>query len=161
VADVTLSISGGDKIAARLAQIGARLGRGGSLAVGFLEDARYPVSAHGGGLHVAQVAFWNEFGTIKAPPRPFFRRMIAAKSPGWGKVLAASAKRTDYDVEKTLGLTGEVLAGQLRESITQFTTPALAPSTVARKGFAKPLIDTGTMLRAVDHEVKTDAGAQP
>ena len=33
----------------------------------------------------------------------------------------------------------------------------LAESTIARKGFAKPLVETGHMLNSVDYEVKKNA----
>ena len=179
MAAVNLSITGGDKIAAKLSQMAGRLGRGGEVAVGFLEGATYPAVAKKAladttariskrdraGLTkaaastdsptVPTVAFWNEFGTSRAPPRPFFRQMIAAKSPNWGNALGAAAKKTNYDTPQTLGIVGEVIQGQLVRSINDFTSPPLAASTIARKGFSKPLIDTSVMIRAVDYEVKT------
>jgi hypothetical protein len=30
----------------------------------------------------------------------------------------------------------------------------LKPATIRRKGFAKPLVDTGHMLNSIDHEVE-------
>lgn len=154
MADIEMSITGGDKLRATLERIAARLGRGGEVAVGFLEGATYPAKPDQPAQNVATVAFWNEFGTLRAPPRAFFRRMISAESPGWGHTLAAAAKKTDYSSEKTLGVMGTVVAGQLQKSINELTSPPLSPKTIARKGFAKPLIDTGVMLRAVDYEVK-------
>lgn len=177
MASVSLSISGGDKLAATLAKMAAQLGSGGVVNTGFLEGATYPakatailqsqkriskkrraqlteLAASSNLPNVPTVAFWNEFGTSRAPPRPFFRRMIAAKSPGWGRALAAAAKKADYNSEQTLGLVGEVIAGQLRESITQFTSPALSQRTIDRKQSSKPLVDSGVMLDSIDYEVK-------
>lgn len=91
---------------------------------------------------------------ITIPARPFFRNMIAAKSSGWGKSMAATMKKTDFDVNQTLGLTGELIRGQLQESIRDFTTPANARSTIAKKGFNHPLIDSGVMLNSVDWDLK-------
>ena len=51
-------------------------------------------------------------------------------------------------------LAGEAIAGQLRQSIVDTNSPALAESTIRRKGFSKPLVDTGHMLQSVDYEVK-------
>jgi len=49
---------------------------------------------------------------------------------------------------------GELIQGELQGSIRDLTSPALAASTVRAKGFDKPLIDSGVMLRSVDFEVK-------
>ena len=154
MASVSLTIAGGDKLAAKLAQIAGKLGSGGTLAVGFLEGATYPSKPDGDSINVASVAFFNEFGTTRAPPRPFFRRMIAAKSPQWGKLLATAAKKHDYDFVQTLNTMGSIIQGELVDSINAFTTPALAPSTVKRKGFSTPLVDTSKMVNSVDYEIK-------
>lgn len=92
---------------------------------------------------------------IKIPPRPFFRTMIAEKSKDWPRALGALAKNNDYDIDKTLGQMGEGIKGQLQESIRHLDSPALSPVTVARKGFEKPLVDTGHMMNSVDYEVDT------
>lgn len=94
--------------------------------------------------------------TVTIPPRPFFRQMIAAKSPGWGASMAKVLKAADCDLDVALGRMGEGIRGQLQGSIRDFTTPANAPSTVAQKGFNKPLIDTGHMLNSVDFEIAKD-----
>lgn len=144
------TIKGGasDKLQRALGEIGRKLGSGAKVRVGFLEGATYP-----DGKPVALVAAWNEFGTGTAPPRPFFRNMIAAKKDEWPKGIATQLKATDYDVQLTLDRAGFAVAGQLRQSIVDLVDPPLAPSTIARKGFDKPLIDQGIMLAAVDHEV--------
>lgn len=90
---------------------------------------------------------------VTVPARPFFRNMIDTKAPGWGGKVAKVLKATDYDAKATLDTMGELIQGQLQGSIRDLTSPPLAASTVRAKGFAKPLIDTGTMLRSVDHEV--------
>jgi hypothetical protein len=93
--------------------------------------------------------------TITIPPRPFFRRMIAAKSHEWPAGIATQLKAKDYDGPAALDVVGAAIAGQLVESIKTLTDPPLAASTIRRKKFAKPLIDTGDMWRAVGHEVTT------
>lgn len=144
-------ISGGDKLKQRLRDIAQAVGRGGTLSVGFLENARYP-----DGTPVAMVAAIQDFGAPRAniPPRPFFRNMVAAKQDEWPRAIADLIVANDYDIEKSLHIAGEAIAGQLRESIVNTNTPPLAPSTIARKGFAKPLIDTSHMINSIDHEVE-------
>jgi hypothetical protein len=142
------TIKGGAKFEAAMYELASRVESGKSLKVGFLEGATYP-----SGLSVPLVAFWNEFGTVNMPPRPFFRRMIAEKSPEWPKAIAGLLKSTNYDVDKTLNLAGEAIKGQLVQSINDLTSPPLAPSTVKRKGFDKPLIDTSVMVNSVGYQV--------
>ena len=119
--------------------------------IGFLEGATYP-----DGTSVPLVAAVNEFGapSRNQPPRPFFRNMIAAKSGEWPDSAARLLVANHYDTARTLGQVGEAIAGQLRESIRDLQEPPLAPATVKRKGFDKPLIDTGHMLASVSYEVE-------
>jgi hypothetical protein len=156
VADLSLTLAGGGAMQRKLEEIAQRLGSGGKVKVGFLEGATYP-----DGTSVATVAFFNEFGTTRAPPRPFFRRMIAAKSPGWGDRMAAAAAAVGYDSGRTLAIMGEGIKDQLVKSIVDLTSPPLKPSTVKRKGFDKPLIDTGVMQRAPAYVVESGNGAEP
>ena len=93
--------------------------------------------------------------TITIPPRPFFRTMIAAKSKEWPGAMAALLMKNNYDVVKTLDQTGTAIEGQLRKSIIDLKTPKNAPSTIRKKGFDDPLIDSGYMLSRVDHEIIT------
>lgn len=115
-----------------------------------MEDAKY-----GDGTQVAAVAFANEFGVPEnhQPARPFFRRMIAAKKSGWGAQLAANFVGAAGDAKRALGLLGEEIASDLKISINELTDPALSPTTVALKGFDKPLINSGQMRDSVSYRV--------
>lgn len=141
-------LSGADGVMKALEEIARKMG-GGEVAVGFMEGATYP-----DGTPVAAVAFWNEYGGPGRPPRPFFRQMIAKESPTWAPKMAKLAKAANYDGPKVLAMMGEDIKGALQQSINDFTTPALAESTVEAKGFAKPLIDTSHMLNSVAYEVE-------
>ena len=74
-----------------------------TLKVGFLEGAAYPDT----GISIALVAASNNYGTKTIPARPFFTNMVKEKSPGWPEKIAATLKFTKYDVDRTLGITGE------------------------------------------------------
>jgi hypothetical protein len=145
------TFSGGDALQKKLAEIAEQIGDPKTLRVGFLEGATYP-----DGESVAMVAAANEFGdpSMNRPPRPFFRRMLAEKSPQWGDDLGKIALAVNYDASALFALMGERIKDQLQGSIRDFTDPALAQSTIQRKGFDKPLIDTGHMLNSVDYDVK-------
>lgn len=151
-AKVTTSFHGGIRLAATLRKMRQNLGGGVSVRVGFNAGARYP-----NGQSVAQVAFWNEFGTPNAqhpiPARPFIRSMIAEKSPTWGLAMGAALRNNRYNARDAAEVMGEGLKGQLVQSIVNFTDPPNAPATIAGKGFDKPLIDTALMIRSVDYEI--------
>ena len=146
------TIRGGDRLERALMEISRQLGSGGVVAVGFLENAKYP-----DGTPVAAVAAWNNFGTPNArypiPPRPFFSNMVANKSPEWPTGIATQLLATNYNIRQTLMLTGAAIQGQLKDSIIQTNSPKLSPYTIARKGFDKPLIETSHMINSVDFEV--------
>ena len=93
--------------------------------------------------------------TVKVPARPFFRTMLDQKSRGWGAQAGKVLKGANYDAGVALGRMGELIKGELQESIRTLTSPALASATVRAKGFDKPLIDSGHMLASVDYEVST------
>lgn len=145
------TVKGGEKANKAMAELARKLGKPMSLRVGFLEKATYP-----DGTPVGMIAAINEFGapSRNQPPRPFFRNMIAAKQNEWPAAIAGVFKASNYDAAKTFDIVGAAIAGQLRQSITDLMSPPLAASTIRRKGFDKPLIDTGHMLKSVDHEVK-------
>ena len=144
-------VKGGDKFAKAMQGLSDKLTNAEAVNVGFLEGATYP-----DGTLVALVASVHEWGAPKRniPPRPFFRVMIAQKGPEWPAAVAALLKQNDYDAKTTLEQTGAAIKGQLQDSIKNVVGPPLKPSTVAKKGFATLLIDTGHMLNSVDYSVK-------
>lgn len=146
-----VTVKGGTQIERRLGELAAKFGDNPTLSVGFLENASYP-----DGTSVPMVAAIQEFGAParNIPPRPFFRNMIADKSPTWSTSLAATLKATNYDPKAALGLMGEGIKGQLQQSILDLTSPPLSPKTIARKGFDKPLIDSSVMINSVDYVVE-------
>lgn len=115
-----ISLSGGDKLEARLAEIANQIGRGGTLKVGFLENATYS-----DGTPVATIAAIQNFGAPEKgiPPRPFFTNFITENSPGWGAQLAHLLELNDYDVGKALNLMGMGMNGQLIDSIDNTNAP--------------------------------------
>lgn len=121
-----------------------------TLKVGFLKGAVYE-----DGTPLPMVAATNEFGVPKRgqPPRPFMRNMIAAQSSKWGRMASVLLKQNNLDVDVTLDIMGQEIAGRVRESINNLMEPPLKQSTIDRKGFSKPLIETSFMVKHVEHEV--------
>lgn len=145
-----IELKGGDRLQARLDQLGKQFGSAKGVKAGFLEGATYP-----DGTPVATIAAIQDGGApaVGIPPRPFMRNVIARNSPEWGALLLTQIRLAGGDVDKALGKMGLIMAGQIRESIINTNEPALKPATIRRKGFSKPLIDTSTMINAVDSEV--------
>jgi len=140
-------LSGSDGVMKALEAIARKMG-GGTVSVGFMGGATYP-----DGTPVAAVAYWNEYGNVEQPARPFFRQMIAKESQTWPEKMAKLAKATNYDANKVLGLMGEDISGALKQSINELQSPPLAESTIKAKGFSKPLIDTSQMTNSISYEV--------
>lgn len=146
--ELMATIRGGDKFEKKLAELVAKFGSSKEvLRVGFLENATYP-----DGTLVAAVAAYNNFGTRRIPPRPFFSNMVRQKSGGWPMTLANLLKTND--INKSLALMGEGIKGQIQQSIKDTNSPPLSAVTVKAKGFDKPLINTSHMINSVSYEVK-------
>ena len=144
------SVIGGTKLETALKSIAANVATAKEVQIGFLAGATYP-----DGTSVPMVAALNEFGipSKNQPPRPFFRQMIASKSGEWPKAVAGLLKANDFDASKSLDQAGGAIAAQLRQSVTDFSSPPLAASTIKAKGFDKPLIASGVMSNSIDHKV--------
>ena len=148
----TFKLSGGDKLDKYLTLLAAKAKNSATLNVGFPEGATEP-----DGQPTPLVAFINEFGrTVRSKdgdyyqmPRPFFRTMIAKQSTHWGEDLGKLLVAKHYDAVEAFKPLGKEIEGELVDSIKELTSPPLAPSTIKRKGFDKPLIDTGTMWMGV------------
>ncbi|NTI80451.1 hypothetical protein EXN69_23030 [Rhizobium rhizogenes] len=178
-----VTLKGGDKLAAALAEIAKKVSKASEVDVGFLENATYP-----DGTNVANVAAIQEFGAPKAgiPPRPFFRTMIEQKSPEWPEAVGNLLVSNGYDGAKTLGQTGAAIKGQLQQSIIDTFAPPLSDITLMLRKMraedpelvvsgktvgeaarrvasgesvegvsTKPLVDSGHLLNSIDYEVKS------
>jgi hypothetical protein len=120
------SLTGGTKLMKRLAEISKQVSKPGTLRVGFLEGGTYP-----DGTSVPMVAAIQEFGAPRAriPPRPFMRTTVAKHEGEWGDQLAAQLVGTDYDVEKALGLMGDLIRQEIVDSIIAVSAPPLSEVT--------------------------------
>ena len=115
-----------------------------SVRVGVLADA----GASEDGVDLVDIAVFNEFGTSRAPARPFIRGafdekqrdLTRLKARLWNQVLAGR-----LDTRRALGLLGQTHEDQVKVYMTELRTPENAASTVAAKGSSTPLIDTGRL----------------
>lgn len=116
----------------------------GKIEVGFFEGEKYP-----DGKSVAEVAAFNEFGGGHTPPRPFMRTLVQNHRKIWRKILQDELPKED-DAHTALATLAEYMVDDLKDYIKIWTYPPNAPSTIAKKGFNDPLVDTGRMMDSVD-----------
>lgn len=117
------------------------------LQVGWFSSANYK-----SGLPVAQVAFWQEYGTKTAPPRPFFRPAIDDNQNKWGALVESGIQvviegsATIDNVFNGLGLT---VQADIKNAINS-THHDLSPITLAlRKLRDDGYTINGTLVGAV------------
>ena len=108
------------------------------------------------GTPVAQVAIWQEFGTVNIPSRPFMRTAIRnsklkltveATKEFNRQLKGPCSARTIFNVE------GAVLRDAVIHEIDAGHYTPNAPATVAKKGFNHPLLDTGKMRDSTTYKV--------
>lgn len=108
------------------------------------------------GTKVMDVAFWNEYGTETIPARPAMRTALKKTAPMLAKIGNEQAKqmlhgklRFDHAARRL----AKLLAGAMQESIEKWKRPPNAESTIARKGFDDPLIETGLYVNSIDYKL--------
>lgn len=105
-------------------------------------------------ISVAEVAAANEFGGGKRPPRPFMRWTLQRRARKWRNILRDILPQYSHDVKKAMEHLGEIAAEDLADTIRIWTAPPNAPSTIKKKGFNDPLVDSGQMMNSVRWKVE-------
>ena len=115
------------------------------------------------GESITLYAFYNEMGTQHIPARPFLRNTLADKQTDWLDILVDALNWKDCtqnQAKKGLGLLGEVMKADIKQTIQHGSFAPLAEATwkaKERKGKREPkhpLIDTGQLLESITYEVK-------
>lgn len=142
-----------DKVMDALDSIGSNLDNL-QLKAGFIDGATYP-----DGTPVAMVAAKDEYGdpANNQEPRPYFRNAISAHEAEWTEAIERGISK-GIPAEQVLASVGEVIVGDIVQSISTLMDPPLRQSTIAarkRRGndSTKPLVDTKVMIRDVHYEV--------
>lgn len=108
------------------------------------------------GLNIAEYAAMNEYGTSKIPERSFMRSTFDEKLQKIKRdmdaqaALVSSGKST---VHRALSIVGMRHQEDIQQKIRSGVDPENAPSTIARKGSSKTLIDTGAMVQSIRYVV--------
>lgn len=115
---------------------------------------------NGRGATLAQVAVFNEYGTEQGiPARPFFKPAAKQSRQVIGKMFADKFKEIllqKTTVFKALEKISEKEAQWIRERIlfnSYARTIPNAPFTQEKKGFNRPLYETGYLADNVEHKV--------
>ena len=95
-------------------------------------------------ISASNVAAINEFGGGHTPPRPFMRDCFKRYRSKWTRYFGKNVLQFP-EVAQTFWKLGEVIKGDLSETIKGWAEPPNAPSTVMAKGFNNPLVDSGNM----------------
>jgi len=110
------------------------------------------------GVAIYMYANFNEYGTSNIPSRPFFRTALNNNRKYIKEQLkellgkVATGKITGEVALKSIGLE---VQGLIQDSIKNGNWEENSDSTiVAKNGRGQPLIDTGSMLRAVSFEIR-------
>lgn len=135
-----------------------------SVEAGWFETDRYPAGKEGPGRSVAENARVQEFGatiergntTITIPARPFMRLAWSMFSQDRSAIqvkVAGQLVRGKIDARQALGQIGMALEGYIVSAIRDGQWEPNAKSTIAGKGFDKPLIDSALMWQSVSSKV--------
>lgn len=107
------------------------------------------------GTTILDIAIFNEFGTERIPARPFIRGAHDKSRKEAEKTMAhLLTKSTEgASVSEVLHTLGQWYEGKVKGHATSGQFTPNAPSTIARKGSSKPLVDEGIMTGAIRYEV--------
>ncbi len=128
---------------------------GGEITLGIIDKAELPHPSSD--LTIGELAAIHELG-IGVPERSWLRSWIdgnrayieSSSAQAWQQIATGKLSRKD-----ALDRLGRDWANQIQENILQGNIiPPLAASTVASKGHSVPLIDTMTLIEAIDYELK-------
>lgn len=107
-------------------------------------------------LNVAEIAAIQEYGSEDGtiPERSFIRSTVDDNSETYKAFIKESFNLIiagKLNPITALDRIGIRIRDDVKRKIVALNTPANAPSTIAAKGSANPLVDTGTMGKRVKH----------
>ncbi len=127
--------------------------------VGVIDGKGAERRAAGGKFTLGEIAALHEFGQEGVvEERSFLRKTLSDQQAKIGKFTASlwgKVMTNRLAPARALELLGAMVAGEVKLTITQDRVggPDLAPSTIARKGSSKKLLDKGQLLGAISFEV--------
>lgn len=130
----------------------------GGVKVGVIEGMGEHPNAEDG-QSIAQIAFWNEFGTDdgRIPERSFLREGLREKLAENKELIQELLRKMltlKVSVKQAAGTLGAKAAGDVKAKIVAGPFVENAERTLAAKApKTKPLIETGILRKSITHEV--------
>lgn len=111
------------------------------------------------GMTVLEVAIVHEFGSDARgiPERSFLRAWFDENSDNCRAAMAAMMQAVlegKYAKDQAIELLAQRFVAEIQKRIAQGIPPPNAPATIAAKGSATPLIDTGQLRSSISYKVK-------
>lgn len=128
----------------------------GYVRVGILGDLAEDLCGEFGQLTIGELAAIHEFG-LGVPQRSFIADYVDESIADIKNTIGKISKkiiRLEMDPSLALDVLGMYIEGQIKARIAKGIDPPNAPSTIARKGSSKPLIDTGQLRSSITYEVE-------
>lgn len=152
---MTFNLQGCGELQKKLDKISSAARKKAQLTAGFYEGATYE-----DGTYVAQVAFWNNNGTLEnggfIPPRPFFSETIKENKGKWSEGYGKRLVKERWNVHSALAVTGEKMASDIQQAINDYSEVPNAEATIEKKGRNAPLKDTYHMMNSVGYSVNDE-----
>lgn len=149
---MSVTVSGGNKIAERIAEIKRKFSDAPTVLVGVPKSA----GNYEDGVHTATVAAVNEFGSAdgRIPERSYLRSGINDSQQNIKKLyekMMPEVISNDLDIRSIQSMVGEIAVGRIVERISEGIDPGNAESTIKKKGSSTPLIDTGHLRQSITY----------
>ena len=98
----------------------------------------------------------NEYGTSKIPQRPFMRTATNRNGKSWGSKSAKAVQSVmkGMPISQVAELVGMQMKSDISSTLTDGPWTPNAPSTIAKKGSSRPLIDTGELRASINYKVE-------
>jgi hypothetical protein len=122
------------------------------VAVGIHEDAGFNEN----GDDILEYATWNHYGTKDIPARPFVD-LAADRNQNWQRYVdEALGNLTDKNTSLRIeaGKVGDIAVKDMKAIIeNKEVPPPNKASTIKKKGFDHPLIETGALLSKIKYKI--------
>lgn len=121
------------------------------VAVGIPEGLSYP-----DGTSVAEVAIYNELGTVHIPSRPFMRNSLNGNKDKIVQYMQNAVKgiANGESAKEILDKIGDFQEGLMIKEFGKSGYEPNKPETVKKKHSSVPLVDTGTLMGSIHHVVR-------
>lgn len=110
------------------------------------------------GANIAEYALYNEVGTDNGhiPARPFIRSWVDNNKEQINRTMDSAYNHVvkgKWTAEDAMKRIGEFAESGIRDNIIRGDFEPNKPATIKKKGSDKPLVDIGTMRKAIRYEV--------